>query len=59
MDEVSVRAILEHSGIAKTIPESHSTSRYRFEPVWVQAHLIELANQRQSPRHQYRSCSTL
>lgn len=58
VDEVDVRAVLDHSGIAMTIPDSYSTARYRFEPVWVQAHLIELANQRKSPRHQYRSCST-
>jgi tRNA A-37 threonylcarbamoyl transferase component Bud32 len=58
VDEVDVRAVLDHSGIAITIPESYSTARYRFEPVWVQAHLIELANQRKYPRHQIRSCST-
>jgi serine/threonine protein kinase len=57
VDDVGVHAILEHSGIAKTIPESHSTARYRFEPIWVQAHLVELANLRESPRHQYRTCS--
>ncbi len=41
---VNVRDVLDHSGIAITIPGSYSTARYRFEPVWVQAHLIELAN---------------
>lgn len=56
--EVRVRDVLERSGIAITIPGSHSTARYRFEPVWMQAHLIELANQRAAPRHSYRSCST-
>jgi hypothetical protein len=55
--EVRVRDVLNRSGIAITVPESHSTARYRFEPVWVQAHLIELANQRSSPHHQYRTCS--
>ena len=55
--EVRVRDVLNRSGIAITVPESHSTTSYRFEPVWIQAHLIELANKRSSPRYQYRSCS--
>jgi hypothetical protein len=54
--EVFVRDVLDHSGIAMLEPASHSTARYRFEPVWVHAHLVELRNQRLSPDHAYRSC---
>lgn len=55
--ELPVREVLDRSGIAVTVPGSHSTARYRFAPIWVQSHLIELANQRGNSSHQYRPCA--
>lgn len=44
--EVRVQDVLDHSGIATLDPASFSTARYRFDPVWIHAHLVELHNQR-------------
>lgn len=55
--QLRVREVLDRSGITITDPGSHSTARYRFEPVWVQAHLVEQANRRRDPDHGYRSCA--
>jgi hypothetical protein len=54
--EVYVRDVLDHSGIAILEPASFSTARYRFEPIWVHSHLVELYNQSSIPDHEYRSC---
>jgi hypothetical protein len=54
--EVYVRDVLDHSGIAILEPASFSTARYRFEPVWVHSHLVELWNQSIDSNHTYRAC---
>jgi hypothetical protein len=54
--EVFVRDVIDHSGIAILEPASFSTARYRFQPVWVHSHLVELHNQSLNPDHEYRSC---
>jgi hypothetical protein len=54
--EIYVRDVLDHSGIAILEPASFSTARYRFEPVWVHSHLVELRNQSLNPNHEYLSC---
>jgi hypothetical protein len=54
--EVFVRDVIDHSGIAILEPASFSTARYRFQPVWVHSHLVELHNQSLNPDHDYRSC---
>jgi hypothetical protein len=42
---VLMEEILDHSGIAKLDLSRYSTLRYRFEPIWIHAHLVELRNQ--------------
>ncbi len=54
--EVFVRDVLDHSGIAILEPASFSTARYRFEPVWIHSHLVELRNQRSIDNYEYLSC---
>jgi hypothetical protein len=54
--EVSVRDTLDHSGIAILEPASHSTTRYRFDPFWVHAHLVELRNSRMLSGYEYSGC---
>ena len=54
--EVFVRDVLDHSGIAILGPASFSTARYKFEPVWVHSHLVELWSQAEFSNHEYRSC---
>ena len=47
--EVRVRDVLDRSGIAFLDPVEFTTTRYRFDPLWVHAHLIERANLRHHP----------
>jgi hypothetical protein len=55
--EVYVRDVLDHSGIAVLEPASYSTARYRFDPVWMHAYLVESRNQRRVPfLYQARTC---
>ena len=51
-----MRDVLDRSGLAFLHPVSFMTARYRFEPFWVHAHLVERRNQRLYPGYEYRTC---
>ncbi len=53
---VRVRDVLNRGGVAISTSPGANAARFRFEPFWLHAHLIELFNQRQSKTHQYRGC---
>jgi hypothetical protein len=57
--EVRVRDVLDRSGLAFLHPVSFMTARYRFEPFWVHAHLVERKNQRLVPGYEYRTCEQI
>ena len=59
MIEVRVRDVLDRSGLAFLHPVSFMTARYRFEPFWVHAHLVERRNQRLYPGYAYRTCEQM
>lgn len=52
--KVRVRDVLNRSGIAILDPAEVRRTRYRFEPFWLHAHLVEKWNQRNHPGHRYR-----
>ena len=54
--EVRVRDVLDRSGIAFLAPGDFMTTRYRFDPFWIHAHLVEQRNQRLHPQYEYRGC---
>ena len=54
--EVYVRDVLDRSGLATFERPESILTRYRFDPFWVHAHLVELGNQRLYPGHTYRTC---
>ncbi len=56
LGEVRVRNVLDRGGIAFLTSAVASTTRYRFEPFWLHAHLIERYNQRLDPDYVYRPC---
>jgi len=56
LGEVRVRNVLNRGGVAFLTSAVASTTRYRFEPFWLHAHLIERYNQRLDPDYPYRSC---
>ena len=51
-----VRNVLDRAGVAFLPEPSTSTTRYRFEPFWLQSHLIERRNQRLRPGYAYQTC---
>jgi hypothetical protein len=55
--EVYVRDVLDRSGIASLERPESVLARYRFDPFWVHAHLVEQRNQRLYPGHAYRTCA--
>jgi len=54
--EVRVRDVLNRGGVAFLISPVSATTRYRFEPFWLHAHLIERHNQRLDPDWAYHTC---
>jgi len=56
LGEVRVRNVLNRGGVAFLTSAVASTARYRFEPFWLHAHLIERYNQRLDPDYAYRPC---
>jgi hypothetical protein len=56
LGEVRVRNVLDRGGVAFLTSGVESTTRYRFEPFWLHAHLIERYNQRLDPDYAYRPC---
>jgi hypothetical protein len=55
--EVYVRDVLDRSGIATFERPESILTRYRFDPFWIHAHLVEQRNQRLFPGHEYRTCT--
>ncbi|MFC1764760.1 hypothetical protein ACFL6U_22155 [Planctomycetota bacterium] len=53
---VRLQDVLSRAGVALLDPSDPPHTRYRFEPLWVHAHLIEKWNQRHHPNHRYRWC---
>lgn len=51
-----VRNVLDRAGVAFLTEPRTSTTRYRFEPFWLQAHLIERRNQRLHAGYAYQAC---
>lgn len=54
--EIRVRTLLNHSGAAVLTAANATTTRYRFDPFWFHAHLIERYNQRHFPGYRYHGC---
>lgn len=56
LGEVRVRDVLDRGGVAFLTSASSRTTRYRFDPFWLHAHLIERENLRKLPDYEYRGC---
>ena len=56
LGEVRVRNVLNRGGVAVLSSATSTTTRYRFEPFWLHAHLTERRNQRLNPDYVYRGC---
>lgn len=56
LGEVQVRDLLNRAGLALHSSATASTARYRFDPFWVHAHLIERYNLRVDEGYTYRTC---
>ncbi len=56
LGEVRVRDVLDRAGVALLTAAFASGTRYRFDPFWLHAHLVERHNQRTSPGYVYRTC---
>lgn len=54
--EVYVRDVLDRSGIARFEHPDFTLARYRFDPFWIHAHLVEQMNQYFHPEHKYYTC---
>jgi hypothetical protein len=57
--EVDVRTVLDRSGITRLRNPASTLARYRFDPFWIQAHLVEQRNQYFHPGHEYVTCEQL
>lgn len=53
---VRVRSVLNRGGVAFLTSASATATRYRFDPFWLHAHLIERRNQRLEQDYAYRTC---
>jgi hypothetical protein len=51
-----VRNVLNRGGVAFLTSALTTTTRYRFDPFWLHAHLIERRNQRLDSEYEYRGC---
>ncbi|MCC6526354.1 MAG: hypothetical protein IT373_27150 [Polyangiaceae bacterium] len=56
LGEVQVRQALNHAGVAYLLSVNALSARYRFDPFWLHAHLVERFNQRTVPNYTYRTC---
>ncbi len=56
LGEVRVRNVLNRGGIAFLTSATTATTRYRFEPFWLHAHLLERRNQRLDDSYEYQGC---
>ncbi len=56
LGEVRVRDVLNRAGLALLTSASATSTRYRFDPFWIHAHLIERHNQRTVAEYAYRTC---
>lgn len=54
---VRVRDVLNRGGVAFLTSATARTTRYRFDPFWLHAHLVERRNQRLGQEHEYRTCN--
>jgi hypothetical protein len=54
--DVRVRNVLNRAGVAYLTSASSSTARYRFDPFWIHAHLIERRNLRIESQREYHTC---
>jgi hypothetical protein len=52
-----VRNVLGRSGVAFLIDPGTKTTRYRFDPFWLHAHLIERRNERLYDNYSYQACN--
>lgn len=57
--EVYVHDVLDRSGLARFENPAFTLARYRFDPFWIHAHLVELRNQYFHPDHEYATCEQL
>jgi hypothetical protein len=57
--EVDVRTVLDRSGITRLRNPASTLARYRFDPFWIQAYLVEQRNQYFHPGHEYVTCEQL
>jgi hypothetical protein len=56
LGQVRVRDVLDRSGAALLTAAFASGTRYRFDPFWLHAHLVERYNQRTIPGYVYHPC---
>lgn len=56
LGEVRVRDVLGRGGVAYLVSASTRTHRFRFDPFWLHAHLVERYNARHDPEYTYRTC---
>jgi hypothetical protein len=56
LGQVQVRSLLNRGGVAFLTSASATTTRYRFDPFWLHAHLVERRNARLTPGYAYRTC---
>ena len=55
--KVHLRDLLNRSGIVFMDPSDIRRTRYRFQPFWIHAHLVESWNKRNHSEHTYRWCN--
>jgi len=56
LGEVRVRDVLNRGGVAFLTSATNRTHRYRFDPFWLQSHLVERHNASRYPGYDYRGC---
>ena len=56
LGHLRVRDVLNRSGVAVLTDPRVTTTRYRFDPFWVHAHLIETRNERLHSGYEYQTC---
>lgn len=56
LGSVRVRDVLDRSGLALLTSAVAAGTRYRFDPFWIHAHLVERYNQRIVPGYTYKTC---
>lgn len=56
LGEVRVRNLLNRGGVAFLTSATTTTTRYRFDPFWLHAHLVERHNRRVDLDYSYQGC---